>query len=124
MTLSDHIAVMRLGKLVQFYNKKRIVARIQSSLKIMDIEQGDQVTFNVTGIISSTINWYVIGKTINYESKTIDWVLLESPWTGTGLHKPGSESVVISDAAHYHIGQAAAEEVRITDSAVVHLEVP
>ena len=112
-----------LGKLVQFYSKKRKVVRFRSSLRIIDLEKGDQLTVN-TSVFSSIYNYYVVGKTINYEAKTIEWTLLESPWVGAGVSKVISDEEAINEATYFHTGIMVDEEEAINENVVHHLEIP
>lgn len=110
-----------LGKLVQFYSKRRLVIQLNTTLKMIDIEIGDQVTIN-TSLFSDTVNYYVVGKVPDYENKTITFTFLESPWTGSNLYKSRTEGSAIADSAIAYVGALAPEGVAIGDSAVAYLE--
>lgn len=116
----DETAERILGKLVQFYSKKRKVIRFKSSLRIMDLEKGDQVTIN-TSIFGSTQNYYIVGITMDYVAKTIEWILLESPWVGAGVSKVINETMAINEATHFHTGIMVNETEAINENVVHYL---
>jgi len=112
-------AELILGKLVQFYSRKRIIITMTTTFKLMDLEVGDQVRINTT-FFSSSNNFYVAKKTyvFNFEAKRIDieFVFFEAPWTGSGLVRSIDELVQINESYTVIKTHEVTEQVSINES--------
>jgi hypothetical protein len=105
----DETAEQILAKLVQFYTRKFKVINYATTLRLLDLEIGDQVRFNVDEYYETSYNYYIMRKRTNYLNNLMEFTLLETPWEQAGLKPVRSEETEIGEKV------IAARSIRIDE---------
>ena len=67
-----------LEKAVKLLWRRHTVAKFTTSLRMIDLQEGDQIRFGVSINPNLTNNFFITSKTINHENRTIDFIALEN----------------------------------------------
>lgn len=107
-----------LAKLVQFYSRKRIIIKLNTTLRLTDLEIGDQVKIN-SSFFSSANNFYVAGKSEDSDANRIEFILFEAPWTSAGLIRSLTEMVQMNEDVTAIIKLADEETEQLNEATTV-----
>jgi hypothetical protein len=118
----DETAELILAKLVRFYSRKFNIVNFTTTLRLMDLEIGDQVRFNVDDYYETAYNYYVMRKRTNYLSNVTEFVLLETPWEQAGLNMTKIEETEIGEQVIAARSIVEEEDVHIGEVVVAALQ--
>jgi hypothetical protein len=112
-----YVAEELIEKAVRLYTQKPDLIKFISTFRLLDLQIGDQVTFNCADF-SSTSNFIITRKRINKTNYRIEFELIESPFGTVGYdtqNKAIKEVVGINEYACISRGVAVKETVGLTE---------